>query len=121
MFAKISLHTRLNRGCKKNSPGLLLIFMLLPMISMAYTKTAYILPDTIPPQVLTVANIAEPKNTGFYEITFYQSARFYKLMRTNKNCSKVLTLLKQSKKSNKPVLVILTEKFGDVIAEVKKK
>jgi hypothetical protein len=94
---------------------------MLPMLSMANTKTQDILPDTIPPQILTVANIAAPVNADFYEITFYQSARFYKLMRTNKTCKQALALLKQSKKTNKPVLVILTEKFGDVIAEVKKK
>jgi hypothetical protein len=88
---------------------------------MASTKPQHILADTIPPQVFTVANITEPKNADFYEITFYQSARFYKLMRKNKNCKQALVLLKQSKKTNKPLLVILTEKFGDVIAEVKKK
>ena len=94
--------------------------MMLPMISMANTKPQHILPDTIPPQILTVANIAAPENAEFYEITFYQSARFYKLMRKNKNCKQALVLLKQSKKTNKPVQVILTEKFGDVIAEVRK-
>ncbi|MBL7700844.1 MAG: hypothetical protein JNM14_01220 [Ferruginibacter sp.] len=88
---------------------------------MATTKTQDILTDTVPPQIFTVANIAEPEHADFYEITFYQSARFYKLMRKNKNCKQALALLKQSKKNNKPVLVILTEKFGDVIAEVKKK
>jgi len=89
-------------------------------MSMANTKSQHILPDTIPPQILTVANIAVPQNADFYEITFYQSARFYKLMRTNKNCKQALALLKQSKKTNKPVLVILTEKFGDVIADVRR-
>jgi hypothetical protein len=88
---------------------------------MANTKPQNILPDTIPPQILTVANIvAPPGNSEFYEVTFYQSARFYKLMRKNKNCKVALQLLKQSKKTNQPVLVILTEKFGDVIEEVKK-
>lgn len=91
------------------------------MMSMANAKPQIILPDTIPPQILTVANIiAPPGNREFYEVTFYQSARFYKLMRTNKNCKEALALLKQSKKKNKPVLVMLTEIFGDVIQEVKK-
>jgi hypothetical protein len=120
MLKAISSFKTINRVCKKYSPGLLFIFIALPIMSMANTKLQHILPDTIPPQILTVANIAAPQNTEFYEITFYQSARFYKLMRKNKNCKQALVLLKQSKKTNKPVLVILTEKFGDVIAEVKK-
>lgn len=95
--------------------------MLLPLITMANTKKQHILPDTIPAQILTVANIAAPANAAFYEITFYQSPRFYKLLRTNKNCKQALALLRQSKKTKKPVMVFLTEKFGDVIADVIKK
>ena len=109
------------RGLKRYKPGLIIIFMLLSINIMAKTKPHNILPDTIPPQILTVANITAPTgNNKFYEITFYQSARFYKLMLTNKNCKQALVLLKQSKKTNKPVLVILTEKYGDVIDLVKK-
>jgi len=88
---------------------------------MAKTKPQNILADTIPPQILTVANIVAPiNNHEFYEVTFYQSARFYKLMRTNKNCKQALLLLKQSKKTNKPVVVILTGKSGDIIDDVKR-
>ncbi len=113
----------INPGCKKNSPGLLIIFMLLSTVSMALSKPGNILSDTLPaPQLFTVADIGVlPGNTEYYRVTFYQSARFYKLMRKNKNCKEALVILKQSKKSNKPVLVILTEKFGDIIEEVKRK
>jgi len=112
----------INPGCKKNGPGLLIIFLFLSSASMAISKQQQNLPDTIPPQLFTVADIGVlPGNTEYYRVSFYQSARFYKLMRKNKNCKRALVLLKQSKKTNKPVLVILTEKFGDVIAEVKKK
>ena len=115
-------HIQLKQGCKKYNPALLFIFMLLSMAAMANTKPQNILHDTIPPQILTVANIvAPPDNRDFYEVTFYQSARFYKLMRTNKNCKQALQLLKQSKKTNKPVLVMLTEKSGDVIEDVRRK
>jgi len=41
-------------------------------------------------------------------------------MRTNKNCKQALLLLKQSKKTNKPVVVILTGKSGDIIDDVKR-
>jgi len=108
-----------SRGYKQYTPGLFLIFMLLSMVAMA--KTNDILPDSIPPQILTVASITLPKSgLNFYEITFYQSARFYKLMLTNKNCKRALLLLKQSKKTNKPVQVILTEMNGDIIDKVKR-
>ncbi|MFM6925911.1 MAG: hypothetical protein ACKOU7_10460 [Ferruginibacter sp.] len=88
---------------------------------MAKAKEQLTLPDTIPPLILTVANITAPAgNNKFYEITFYQSARFYKLMLTNKNCKQALLMLKQSKKAGNPVLVILTEKYGDIIDDVKR-
>lgn len=108
-------------GCKKHSPGLLIIFMLLSTAGMALSKHQNIITaDTVPPQLFTVADIGVlPGNTTYYRVAFYQSARFYKLMRTNKNCKKALALLKQSKKTNKPVQVILTEKFGDIIYDVR--
>jgi hypothetical protein len=89
---------------------------------MALSKPENILNDTLPiSQLFTVADIGLlPGNTDYYRLTFYQPARFYKLMRSNKNCKQALLLLKQSKKTNKPVQVILTEKFGDVIEDVRK-
>lgn len=116
---KIRSSIKSSRGCKIYNPGLFLIFMLLSMATMA--KPNDILPDSIPPQILTVANITSPKGgLNFYEITFYQSARFYKLILTNKNCKQALLLLKQSKKTNKPVQVILTVMHGDIIDDVKR-
>jgi hypothetical protein len=113
---------QISRGYKRYNPGLFLIFMMLSMVTMAKEKPHDILPDSIPRQILTVANIiAPPGNNSFYEVTFYQSARFYKLMRTNKNCKRALALLKASKKNNKPVQVILTEKFGDIIEDVRRR
>jgi len=122
MLKAMSLHSSLNHGGKSYRHGLMIIFMLLSINTMAKTSSQYTLPDTIQPLILTVANITAPSgNNKFYEITFYQSARFYKLMLANKNCKQSLVLLKQSKKANKPVLVILTEKYGDVIDQVKVK
>lgn len=122
MLINILYSFQLKQGCKKHNPALLFIFMMLSMMSMANAKPQIILPDTTAPQILTVANIvAPPGNRDFYEITFYESARFYKLMRTNKNCKTALLLLKQSKKTNKPLLVVLTEKFGDVIEDVRRR
>jgi hypothetical protein len=118
----ISLNNLFSINPGKKAPGLLIIFMMLSTLSMALSNPEKNVSDTLPaPQLFTVANIGVlPGNTAYYEVIFYQSARFYKLMRNNKNCKAALVLLKQSKKANKPVLVILTEKFGDVIDQVKK-
>jgi hypothetical protein len=121
MLKTMPFNIVLNLHYKKCNPGLLFLFIMLPKFSMANKEPLPVLSDTIPPQILTVANIASPRNTDFYEITFYESARFYKLMRNNKNCNQALILLKQSKKTNKPVLVILTEKIGAVIEDVRRK
>ena len=75
--------------------------------------------NDIRPDLYTVADIFLPVgNKEFYSVTFYQSARYYKLMRKNKNCATALRLLKQSKKSNLPVMVYLTEKYSDIIDRV---
>jgi hypothetical protein len=123
MYLSINNLFTINPGRKNHSLGLLIIFMLLSTSGMALSKQQNIIAsDTIPPQLFTVADIGVlPGNKDYYRVAFYQSARFYKLMRTNKNCKKALALLKQSKKTNKPVQVILTEKFGDIIDDVRKK
>jgi hypothetical protein len=107
-------------SCKKYSSILFIIFILLFLKAMDSNAQQKNIPEVIKPQLFTVANITLVKKEGHYEITFYQSAKFYILKLTNKNCAKALLLLKQSKKCKKPVQVILTQNFGDIIAEVKK-
>ncbi len=108
-----------NRVCNNIKPGLLVIFILLSSVGMAMASNYIENSDTIKPQLFTVSNIVEPAgNRAYYIVTFYQSARFYKMMRKNKNCVIALSLLKQSKKSNEPVQVYLTEIYGDTIERV---
>jgi hypothetical protein len=107
-------------GCKKRSPVLLLIFIVQSTVSMAIPQQQTEIIDTVPPQLFTVANIVVPPgNKEYYVVTFFQSARFYKLLRNNKHCAKALPLLQWSKKSNKPVQVYLTVQYGDTINYVK--
>jgi hypothetical protein len=94
-----------------------MLLFLTPMATTAQQKNTT---ENIKPQLFTVANISFIKKEGYYEITFYQSAKFYKLMCANKNCAKTLLLLKQSKKLKKQVQVTLTQNLGDVIDAVKK-
>jgi hypothetical protein len=76
--------------------------------------------DTIPPQLFTVARVWEnPEDTSAYTVIFFQSARFYKLLKNNKYEKAALVLLNQSQKDNKPVKVYLTVQYGDIIAYVK--
>jgi hypothetical protein len=107
-------------SCKKYSSILFVIFILLFFATMDSSAQQKNTVEVIQPQLFTVANIVWVKKAGYHEITFYQSARFYKLMRTNQNCAKALLLLRQSKKLKQPVKVILTQNFGEVIDNVKK-
>ncbi len=76
--------------------------------------------DTIPPQLFTVARVWEdPNDTSAYTVTFFQSARFYRLLKNNKYATTALEQLNQSQKDNKPVKVYLTVQYGDTIADVK--
>lgn len=110
------------RGRKIYCPGLLLIFMLTASVSMAKSLQQSQQADTIPPKFFTVANIVIPReHKEYYLVTFNESAQFYKLYRKNKNCKKAAALLKQSKKSNQPVRVYLTQNMGDIIEDVRKK
>lgn len=76
--------------------------------------------DTLPPpQVFTVANVVlDPAKPDEATVTFFQSARFYRLLRKNKNYAASLRLLQQAKKKGVSVNVYLTEAFGDTIQRV---
>jgi hypothetical protein len=109
------------RSAKQYSLLLLCIFMFQFCNAMPSTGTS---PgtdtDTIPPQIFTVARVWEdPADTSAYKVVFLQSAKFYRLMRNNKNVKAALVLLQQSQKTNKPVKVYLTEQYGDIINYVK--
>ena len=108
-----------NRGFKFFNPGLLIIANLLSLQIMAFPRSDTEDIDTIKPKVYSVAGIFKPAgNTAYYSVTFYQSARYYKLMLKNKNYITSLRILKQSKKTNQPVEVYLTDNYGDIIDRV---
>jgi hypothetical protein len=111
----------INQACSTCRLGLCCIFMLLSCTCMSSKNHPIENEQVIQPQLYNVANIVSPTaKCDYYTITFYQSARFYKLYRKNKNCKSALALLKYAKKNDEPVLIFLTENFGDVIADVKK-
>jgi hypothetical protein len=103
------------KAYKKYRQWLFCIFMLQSTASMATTTQDRA--DTLPPpQVYTVANVVlDPATPDQATVTFFQSARFYRLIRKNKNYTASLRLLQQAKKKGIPVNVYLTEAFGDTI------
>ena len=110
----------IKRGLIKLIPVLLIIFILFTTVTMASPIDHTESTDTIKAQLLTVVDIVSPYGKEqYYVISFYESARLYKLMTTNKNCTAALRLLNQSKKNKQQVQVFLTQNFGDIIYCVK--
>ena len=68
----------------------------------------------------TVAKVVETKDADFQKVVFLESARFYKLMRSNKNFDCSLGILREAEKNQSTVKVWLTEPHGDIIERVEK-
>jgi len=68
----------------------------------------------------TVAKVIDTENEGFQKVVFLESARFYKLMRNNKNFAAYLAILKDAEENKSKVKVRLTEPHGDIIEHVEK-
>jgi hypothetical protein len=106
------------RAYKKYRQWLCCIFIWQSTTSMA--SSTHNRADTLPPpQVFTVANvIVNPATPNEVTVAFFESARYYKLLRNNKNYSTALRLLQQAKKKHHAIQVYLTEAFGDTIHKV---
>lgn len=83
--------------------------------------------SNIPPQdslsrIMSVAKVYEEKysDPGSTQVTFYESARFYKILQNNPGYKKYISLLKEAIKKQKPVCIRFTKPNGDVIESVKK-
>jgi hypothetical protein len=67
---------------------------------------------------MTPAHIREPKGADFVEVVFLDSARFYKLPKSNPRFKEILACLRHAIKNSRPVIVRLTKPHGDTIAGV---
>jgi hypothetical protein len=83
--------------------------------------------NNIPPQdslsrTMTVAKVYEEKYSepGSTQVTFYESARFYKILKTNPHYNEYISLLKEAIKKQKPVCIRFTKLNGDIIDSVSK-
>lgn len=68
----------------------------------------------------TVAKVYLEKysDPGSVKVTFYESARFYKIEKSNPKFNEMVRLLKEAIKKRKAVLVTLNSREGNVIERV---
>lgn len=66
-------------------------------------------------QTFRIARVIENNKADYIEVTFLESARFYRVLKNNKQYSSIIALLKDAEKNNTPVRVSFTEPNGDVI------
>ena len=69
-------------------------------------------------QTFHVARIIESNEANYMEVTFLESARFYRILKNNKHYSNSIALLKEAEKNKIPLLVSFTEPNGDIIEKV---
>jgi hypothetical protein len=83
--------------------------------------------SNVPPQdsltrSMTVAKLYEEKYSepGSTQVTFYESARFYKILQSNPDYKKYISLLKEALKKQQPVCIRFTTPNSDIIETVSK-
>jgi hypothetical protein len=71
-------------------------------------------------RTMTVAKVYEEKYSepGSTQVTFYESARFYKILQSNPHYKAYISLLKEAIKKQKPVCIRFTKPGGDIIESV---
>ena len=67
---------------------------------------------------LTVADIRAPKRDADVEVTFLESARFYKLLRTNPTYDEALNLLRGAMTDGRALKIGLASLDTDIIEEI---
>lgn len=68
---------------------------------------------------MTVAHIREDAEPDAVEVMFLESARFYRLLRTNPNFDAILAQLHHALPQHQPLQITLTRAEGDIIADAK--
>jgi hypothetical protein len=96
------------------------------VISVLFANTM-MATSNIPPQdslspTMTVAKVYEEKYSepGSTKVTFYESARFYKILQSNQHYNEYISLLREAIKKQKPVYIHFTKPNGDIIESVNK-
>jgi hypothetical protein len=73
-------------------------------------------------RTMTVAKVYEEKYSepGSTRVTFYESARFYKIRKSNPHYKAYISLLKDALKKQQPLCIRFTQPNGDIIESVSK-
>lgn len=94
-----------------------ILFCCLQMLSCtAQTKKS---PDSAM-QTFHVASVIESNQSNYMEVTFLESARFYRILKNNKQYNNIIALLKEAEKNKTTLRVSFTEPNGDVIEKVER-
>lgn len=67
---------------------------------------------------MTPAHIREPPDADYVEVVFLESARFYRLFKTNPMYQQILKMLRDAVTKKRAVQVRCTSSESDVLAEV---
>jgi hypothetical protein len=69
-------------------------------------------------RTMTPAHIREPRDTGYVEVAFLESARFYRLFKRNPMYHQIVKVLRDAITEKRAVQVRCTSFEGDSLAEV---
>lgn len=98
----------------------LTFIVLLILLANRTMATSKLPPQDSLSRTLTVAKVYEEKDSdpGTTQVTFYESARFYKILQSNPHYKEYIALLKEAIKKQQPVCVRFTQVGGDIIDRV---
>jgi hypothetical protein len=100
-----------------------LTFIVISVLFANYSMAAGNIPlqDSVS-RTMTVAKVYEEKYSEFgsTQVTFYESARFYKILKSNPHYKEYISLLKEAIKKQQPVCIRFTKPNGDIIDAVSK-
>jgi hypothetical protein len=68
---------------------------------------------------MTVAHIREQTQGDAVEVMFLESARFYRLLRSNPNFNAILERLRDARQNGEPVEIAIASPDSDLIDDVK--
>jgi len=69
---------------------------------------------------MTVANVREHEDRDHWEVMFLESARFYRLLKSNPSFGEIIVKLRNAAATGGRVRVVLATPNGDMIEDVRR-
>lgn len=115
---RVLQHSKLSAAC---TGRLAVLFLFLLPVKNVMAETPTPLQDSTG-HTMTVAKVyaAKYSEPGSTRVIFYESARFYKLLKTHPQYKEYISLLKEAQKKRKPVQVWFAGAKGDEIERVER-